>query len=202
MKEITRATLEKLYGQRQLSMQAIAQKLKCSVHKVTYWMQRYGLQRRSISDAIYIKHNPSGDPFRFTPPTTKQEFQLYGLGLGLYWGEGTKADKVSIRLGNTDPLLILAFLRFLSTFFGIRRADVRFGLQIFSDVSPAIALKFWRLKLKVPASQFFKITVTPSRGKGTYRKKCPNGVLTVYYSNTKLRRLLQELLSQAALAQR
>lgn len=46
------------------SMSEIAVNLECSIHKVVYWMNKYGIKRRSRSEALYIKLNPKGDPFK------------------------------------------------------------------------------------------------------------------------------------------
>lgn len=120
---------------------------------------------------------------------------LFGIGIGLYWGEGTKANKYSIRLGNTDPELHKIFLKFLVRFFRIRISDFRFGLQLFTDIEPKKALDFWRKELNIHPRQFYKITVTPSGAIGTYRQKSKFGVLTIYYHNRKLRDALVHLLS-------
>lgn len=157
-------------------------------------MVKYNIATRSISDAVYLKNNPDGDPFKYHKPHNSYEEKLYGLGLGLYWGEGTKADKVSVRLGNTDPRLIGKFIEFLETTFRIKRKDFKFGLQIFNDTKTSEALDFWIKKLNIKSSQFYKPTVTISGSIGTYRKKSKYGVLTVYYHNRKLRDLLVSLL--------
>jgi len=175
-------------------MMDIALGLGCSVHKVTYWMDRHQIKRRSISEAVYQKHNPNGDPFTIKPITTKADAELLGLGLGLYWGEGTKANKHSVRLGNTDPELIKAFMRFLIELFGVSKDRLRFGLQIFSDTDPDEALEFWLRKLNVEASQFGKIVVTISGSIGTYRHKNMRGVVTVYFHNKKLRDIIVGML--------
>lgn len=179
-----------LYLERGKSMKDIALYLDCSVHKVSYAMERCGINARSRGEAMYVKRNPEGDPFAFKEPATVEEGILFGMGLGLYWGEGTKADKVSLRLGNTDPNLIEKFVEFLETIFAIRREHLRFGLQIFTDIDPAVAMDFWAKTIKINKHQFYKVTVTKSRGRGTCRKKVPYGVLTVYYHNKKLRDLL------------
>ena len=191
---LSKKLLERLYVVEKKSMQDIAKLSQCSLHKVHYWMQAHGIPMRSISDAIYLKHNPNGDPFAFTPPKTTDDYFLYGLGMGLYWGEVTKSNRYAVRLGNTDPRLLEKFMEFLMTFFGIKRSDFRFGLQIFSDISPQKSLDFWRKKLKIRKEQFYKVTVTKTGSIGTYRKKSQYGVLTVYYNNTKLRDLLIGLL--------
>ncbi len=175
-------------------MQEIARRLHCSVHKVQYWMLKHRLDSRSISDALYLRHNPKGDPFRFVKPKKPADHFLFGLGLGLYWGEGTKASPHSVRLGNTDPELMRKFIEFLEKIYGVKRKDRRSSLQLFSDMSGQQALGFWRKTLKIHRNQFCKVIVTKSGSIGTYRKKSLYGVLTVYYNNTKLRNLLVSLL--------
>lgn len=171
-------------------MQEIATKLKCSLHKITYWMDGYNIKRRSISDAVYRKHNPNGDPFRINEPKTLKEMELFGLGIGLYWGEGNKANKNSLRLGNTDPKLICKFIEFLTQIYDIDRDKLRFGLQVFSDMPPSEALTFWIKTLGAKRSQFQKVIVSPARSIGTYKKKTRHGVLTVHYNNKKLRDII------------
>lgn len=187
---IQREELECLYIKEGKSMQEIARILSCSVHKIAYWMDGYNILRRSISDAIYRKHNPNGDPFLVHKPKTLKEKELFGLGIGLYWGEGNKANENSIRLGNTDPKLIYKFIEFLVKIYKIDRRKLKFGLQIFSDMDPAEALSFWIKKTGAKQSQFQKVIVTPARGIGTYRKKTKHGVLTVHYNNKKLRDII------------
>ncbi|MEX1064266.1 MAG: hypothetical protein WED06_03035 [Candidatus Paceibacterota bacterium] len=177
-------------------MQDIAGEINCSLNKVKYWMVKHGIPTRSISEAVYIKNNPNGDPFKIKTPRNKNEALLKGLGLGLYWGEGTKANKVSVRLGNTDPALINNFIKFLIRCYNIDKKDLKFGLQLFNDINPEEALHFWRKYLKVTKNQFQKVVVTPSRGPGTYRKKVKFGVLTVYYHNRKLRDIICEELKK------
>ncbi|MDP1760186.1 MAG: hypothetical protein Q8L01_01890 [Candidatus Woesebacteria bacterium] len=187
---IRKELLEKLYFSEKRSMQEIADLLGFSLHKVAYWVEKHKIKSRSRSEAIYIKHNPKGDPFSFKPPETKEEAILFGMGLGLYWGEGTKASKSSVRLGNTDPKLLLKFIEFLERFYSIKRKDMKFGLQVFSDMKPRKSLDFWAKSLKINSAQFNKIIVTKSGSLGTYRKKTEYGVLTVMFHNTKLRNLI------------
>lgn len=110
--------------------------------------------------------------------------------MGLYWGEGTKANEYSIRLGNSDPELIKAFMRFLIELYGVDKDKLKFGLQVFSDLNPERSLAYWTTKLKVEPEQFYKIHITPSRSIGTYRKKSKHGVVTIYYHNKKLRDII------------
>ena len=102
--------LAKLYLEQNKSAQDIADIFKCSLNKIWYWMGKYKIKPRTISEAIYRKNNPNGDPFKIKYPSTLKEAMLFGFGLGLYWGEGTKANKFAVRLGNTDSKLIKKFI--------------------------------------------------------------------------------------------
>jgi hypothetical protein len=193
---IYKEKLNDLYTKQKLSMKDISVLLKCSQNQVDYWMKKHNIKRRSISEGVYIKNNPKGDPFLFRGPEVKKDSILYGVGLGLYWGEGTKANKNSIRLGNTDPDLILTFIEFLKVCFSIDKKDLRFGLQIFSEMSEKEALDFWCAFLDVSKKQFMKTVITISNKKGTYTHKIKHGVLTVYFNNTKARNQLCSLIEK------
>ncbi len=197
---IAKNVLEKLYVRKKHSMKEISIMLNCSVHAVEYWLKKYSMPRRSISEAIYRMHHPKGDPFTLRPPKTKEDYILFGTGIGLYWGEGTKANLSAIRLGNTDPELLKIFLKFLVRFFNIRLSDCRFGLQIFTDINTAEALDFWSKKLRIHKRQFYKVTVTRSGSLGTYRRKSQYGVVTIYYQNKKLRDILVHLVQHRSLS--
>ena len=89
------------------------------------------------------------------------------------------------------------FLKFMVDIFGIKKEKLRFGLQVFDDMQPKKTLKFWLNELKdfqIRKDQFFKITITPSRSIGNYREKSKFGVMTVHFSNTKLKNILDSML--------
>lgn len=172
------------------SVSYIAKKYRCSEHKVNYWMKIHNIPKRTISSAIYQKWNPKGDPFTVRKLKTDKDLFLLGLGLGLYWGEGTKADKNSVRLGNSNPFLIRQFIAFLKQVYFIDESKLMFGIQIFNDLNPKKVLKFWKNFLAVKKEQFQKPVVSSIRGPGTYLHKAQYGVLTVYFNNTKLRNIL------------
>lgn len=193
--------LEYLYLDKKLPVSDIAARFKCSQGRIDYWLSKFDIQKRSISDALYEKLNPNGDPFSVHIPQTVAEGILYGIGVGLYWGEGTKSNKGSIRLGNTDPRMIKKFIEFLVTFYHIDRKRLRFGLQVFGDMDPEIAIRFWIRSLGVARNQFHKtIIVTPHRGIGNYRKKTEHGVVTLYFNNRKLRDIICRAIDNQAIA--
>jgi len=190
MSTLYKKDLKDLYINKKYSSAKIARILKCSESKINYWLKKYNIPKRSISNAIYVKNNPDGDPFTINKPNTIDKAILYGIGIGLYWGEGTKSNKYSVRLGNTDPRLIKKFIDFLRGMYEIDIKKLRFGLQVFSDMSAIKAKRFWQKELGMSEGQFYKVISTPARSIGNYRNKTRYGVLTVYFNNKKLRDII------------
>jgi hypothetical protein len=186
--------LEKLYIKGKKSVAEIAKTFQCSENKINYWLRKFGIPKRSISEAIYIKNNPGGDPFTFNPPRNILDAQLFGLGIGLYWGEGNKANKNTVRLGSSDAKLLKIFINFLIKFFRIKKEDLKFHLHIFTDIKVIEAKRYWIKELSIREEQIYKPFVSISGSMGTYRKKSEYGVMTVYYGNTKLRNKLVHLI--------
>lgn len=187
--------LLKYYVKEKKSISEIAKILNRSETGVNYWIKKYEIKKRTISEAIYLKNNPDGDPFNVKKPSNPYLSELKGLGIGLYWGEGNKKNKHSIKLGNTDPFLIKKFIEFLIKILGVKKDDLKFSLQIFSDIDPKKAKKYWIEFLNIKPGQFYKkITVTKTGKIGKYKKKSENGVLIVYYHNVKLRDILVDML--------
>ena len=183
---ILREDLEKLYMSG-LSMFEIAAKLKCSTHKIVYWMNKYNLQRRSLSDAMYTKLNPNGDPFKIKKIMRQDEKFLYGLGIGIYWGEGDRRSKNAIRVANTDPKLIKVFVEFLLVVCQLEKRKLLYNLICFNDSDPEEVRSYWAKELGISKEKFGKIVQIPSQGKGTYRKKSKYGVCIAIVCNMKLK---------------
>jgi hypothetical protein len=123
-----------------------------------------------------------------------EERELKGLGLGIFWGEGSKTDRNSVKVGNTDSELIKKFCDFLKIICGVSSEKLRYSLMIFNDSDPEEAVKFWTSELKINAGQLGKVTIIPPQGKGTYKKKSKHGVLIVGCFNSKLRKWIDEQL--------
>lgn len=183
---LDKAILENLYKSGK-SMQDIGRQLNCSVHKVVYWMSKYGIKRRTMSEATYLKANPNGDPFKIKLKLLPQDWFLFGLGIGIYLGEGNKMSRCSLRVANTDTRILKLFIKFLLKICGLKKEKISYSLICFNDVDPSAARNFWAKQLRVSPDKFGKITSIPHQGKGTYRKKSQFGVCTVQANNVKLR---------------
>ncbi|PIT92889.1 MAG: hypothetical protein COU08_00080 [Candidatus Harrisonbacteria bacterium CG10_big_fil_rev_8_21_14_0_10_42_17] len=84
------------------------------------------------------------------------------------------------------------FIKFLVKHYAVQEGNLKFGLQVFSDMKSQESLLFWIKHLNVDRNQFQKVVITPARGIGTYKHEVKHGVLTVHYNNKKLRQILGE----------
>ncbi len=185
-RSLDKKQLELLYSSGK-SMAEIAKVSNCSLHKVAYWMKQYDISIRSRSDAMYIKLNPNGDPFLIKSIFSKEEMFLFGLGIGVYWGEGEKASKSAIRVANTDVNVIIAFSNFLQIICGVKKEKIHYSLVCFNDSDPTIVKQYWSKMLAISDEKFGKIVLIPKQGKGTYKRKSQTGVCTLTVSNMKLK---------------
>ena len=181
---LAKETLTEFYCNQKMSMAEVAKYLGVPYKTVVYWMSKHGIPRRTRSEAIYIKQNPKGDPFKIKELKTKEDFELFTLGVGLYIGEGSKT-KDSVALANSDSRIIKAFLKFLRELCGVDEAKIKTELNIFDDVDLEAAIDYWMEVTQIPKSRFGKPIVRKSRG-GTYKNKSKYGTLTINVCNTKL----------------
>ncbi len=184
--EINKINLSRLYESGK-SMKQIAEELKCSEHKIVYWMVKYGIKRRNRSNASYIRSNPNGNPFSIKKTLSYEENKLFGLGLGIYWGEGEKVSRHQLRVTNTDPDILKTYIRFLLEICQIKREKITYSIICFNDTSPNDAVSYWSKELEISDKKFGKIVQIPPQGKGTYKRKNKTGICTVTVSNVKLK---------------
>ncbi len=190
MKKLTKEKLENIY-EKGLSIKEISGIYKIPYSTVRYWMHKYKIPRRSWSEATYVKRNPEGDPFQIKKKLSKKEFELKALGIGIYWGEGDKSlNNTSVRVGNVDPFLIKRFRDFLKRIYRVKEEKIKYSLILFNDSKESTAINFWKKYLGIKRKQFGKVTIIKPQGKGTYKKKNKHGVLTIIFTNKKLKEII------------
>jgi hypothetical protein len=108
--------------------------------------------------------------------------ELFYLGLGIYWGEGTKSGNGALAVSNSDPRVIQLMIRWFMECFGVSKAD--FSPRVFiSDTHRDREEKiydFWVEKLAIPRTQFKKM-IFLDKGKKIYENR------EVYYGVLALR---------------
>ncbi|HAS69167.1 TPA: hypothetical protein DCS00_03320 [Candidatus Collierbacteria bacterium] len=183
----TKDELKELYIDKKQSLSEIAIKLGFKTHKVIYWMDKYGIVRRKRSEANYIKHNPDGEPFCIKTRLTRDEVKLKYLALGLYWGEGNKTTSYAVRVTNSDPGVIKQFMLYLRIICRAKEDKFGYYLQTFKDNDLVKARKYWGRMLGIDPDTIKTTKPIHSMGKGTYKKICKHGVMTVGFFNTHLK---------------
>ncbi len=151
-------------------------------------MAQFGLERRSWSEATYLNRNPDGDPFTITLLETPEEWYLFGVGVGLYLGEGSKTGW-SVTLVNTNPGIHRTFLTFLERICGVQRGQLRAELNIFDDCNVDDAIEWWCNQLGLTSNQFSKPMVRQSRG-GNYTNKSTHGTVAIRFHNVRLQNII------------
>lgn len=183
--------LRKLYIEEKKSMREIANICSCSVHKIAYWITAYSIPVRNQSDATYYAKNAGGDPFSVNLENAGivNSNLLYGVGLGLYLGIGSKAGN-SIRIGSGDSKIIYSFIKFLHSAYGVQKDSLHFGLRISDDININSALLFWTSALDVSRAQFQKPVITISHKQNGHKYIDKHGFVTLYFNNLKLKRII------------
>ncbi|MFF7339567.1 hypothetical protein ACFZAT_19755 [Streptomyces sp. NPDC008163] len=147
-------------------------------------LRREGLSRRQIRDRLHVDNNDilnrllQGEP---PPEWTKRprakddlrararelrigaltERELFLLGVGLYWAEGTKdkphARRERVTFVNSDPAMIQIFLAWLALV-GVSPDNLRFHLMIHESADVA-AENYWADLTCTDVSKFGKTTL-------------------------------------------
>ena len=107
---------------------------------------------------------------------------LFMLGLGLYWGEGTKASDGTVAIVNSDPLIIQIMIRWFRECWDVDPS--RFQPRVFissthEDRKEALT-RFWVKTLAIPRRQFRRM-IFLAKGKKIYENR------NVYYGVLTLR---------------
>ena len=80
---------------------------------------------------------------------------LFIAGIFLYWGEGSKSEKTTTGLSNTDPSMLIFFLKWLRSMkVDLKKATVT--LHLYSDMNCRKETNFWKKILKLPSVCFKK----------------------------------------------
>lgn len=103
---------------------------------------------------------------------------LFTLGVGLYWGEGSKRGH-SLSLCNCDPRLLLVWIHWCKKF--IPEVDLRFQLQVYPEINRVLAESYWRGELGF-TEKLHVYNVKPpvsSKRKRAKKSPLPYGVMKV-----------------------
>ncbi len=189
------------------SISSIAKKLGVSKSTVSFWCKEISLTPRQITKiAKTSKHHATeallkaAEKLRDDRKIRVNQANLAGrkivgklsnrdvlmVGLGLYWGEGYKKGSQELGFTNSDPSMILFYLKWLKTSFSIDRERLILRVSInYNHINrEKVVIKYWSTLLGIPESQFTKTSFIKTKAKkqkyatehfGTLRVKVRRG---------------------------
>lgn len=114
---------------------------------------------------------------------TLSKRELLLSGLFLYWGEGSKTQWCTTSLSNTDPAMVLFFIKWLEVL-GVSRKDLRIHLHLYADMKAQAEIRYWAKTLRLPVSAFRKPYIKSSNRSGlSYPQKFTHGTCNVIYED-------------------
>ncbi len=125
--------------------------------------------------------------------SAETEYQHYRLsplfiaGLTLYMTAGDSKQPRLIRLSSSRPELHRLFIRFVTTYLGVAKSDMRFWLLLYPDHDEVACMKRWCQKTSLSPAQFYKNQVITGR---TQKETLHFGVGNTIIASTLLKKKL------------
>lgn len=119
------------------------------------------------------------------------------IGSSLYWAEGYKRPIVrngrelthhSVALTNSDPKLVMIFLKFLREVCGVPNDKITADIRIYEHMNEKALFNFWQKTTNIPTKNFGKIYYGISKsslGKRPFNR-LPYGTISIRVNNTNL----------------
>lgn len=171
----------------EMSYSQIKQRLGISKSTLSGWLKDYPLSKERISElrdnneqrieryrntmrkkhdarlqAVYEKERKDILPLN--------DREIFILGLGLYWGEGTKLYNATLSISNTDPSIIKFFISWLIRSLKISKDKLKVHLQLYKDMNVEREVHFWEKILGISKKQFTKPYIKESSLKAINHK--------------------------------
>jgi predicted transcriptional regulator len=204
MKTAEREEARRLRREEGRSVKELAALLGVSRSTVSLWVrdieltdeQRAALTRRSGRGRIkgskanavnaLARHREAQ---RIGREAARQRDVLHAAGCMLYWAEGSR-NRHAIEFVNSDPPMVVLFLRFLRACYAVPDAKVRVTCNLFADHAKRQREieDFWLCELELPRSCLRKSTVNrySKHSKKKRRNKLPYGTCRLNICDTRL----------------
>jgi hypothetical protein len=176
-----------LYYTKKYSMKAIGEACNVSIDCVAYFMRKNKLKRRTLAEEQKMRFENKVPSFTYKKKNKNTE-ELKAIGAMLYWGEGYKGDEVrpakQVDFANSDPEMIMLFLKFLRNTFELDNSKFRILLYCYSDQNIDELIEFWSKSTGIDKSLFIKPYVRKDFREGG--RKMKHGLIHIRYYDKKL----------------
>lgn len=143
-----------------------------------------------IAELDRIRGKRLGELYERARAEAQEEFEvfknhpLFIAGLSLYWGEGDKSTRGTVRIATVDPGMLRVYLRFLTQMCGVEERRIKAWNLIYPDLEESAVKLHWAQELQIPYERFTKSTTVKGRHP---TRKTAYGVCTLYTSSTYLK---------------
>jgi len=177
--------IKKLYSSEKLGIPEIAKKTGFSVDALYYFMRKHKIARRSFSDEQKRRFDKKKPSFL---KNKKANQGLRIIGTMLYWAEGYKGTQrlpaKVVDFANSDPYMIVLFLKFLRDSFFIDEKKLRVFLYCHANQDIKSIISFWSKLTDIPKDQFTKPYIRKDFNEKA--NKMENGLVHIRYGDKKL----------------
>jgi hypothetical protein len=166
---------------RNLELSAVQEnRIKENAYKKGHRGRLIGAQRNREKKLLRVKEAQTKAKKMVSEISDRDRFML---GIGLYWGEGVKADQSTLAFVNSDVKSLIFMKCWFQDFFGVN--DDCFNPYIFITEQhrhrERTIRKYWSQQLNLPLDQFKKVIYLKSSPKKVYENH------QIYYGTVALR---------------
>ena len=161
--QVSKSTVSVWCRDIELSKQALAKLEKSSGHRSASALLAFSESKRQARSKATKNNERLGR--KMVGKLSKRD--VVCVGLGLYWGEGYKRGNREFGFTNSDPDMIIFYIKWLQYVFKITEADLILRVSINSQHKNRIkdVESFWSNITRVPLSQFTKSSLIKTSSK-------------------------------------
>lgn len=194
----------------QLSYNAIRAQVPVAKSTLSEWLKYFPLSKEKILElrrVAWKKNEAKIELFR-TTMREKQELRdrreyekylqkfnkisansLFIAGLMLYLAEGSKTDRYTLKVTNTDSRICRFFILWLEKFYGVPREKIKVQLQLYPTMDIKKEVACWESELGLEDFQFYKAFIRELKPASfSYKNSSRHGVCSVVLNNTEIKR--------------
>jgi hypothetical protein len=146
---LSKSTLSYWLREYPLSKERIKELRDCNEQRIERFRETMRKKRQDRLDVFYNE-----EKLKIFPLSKKE---LYLAGLFLYWGEGSKGDKLAkLSISNTDPAVIKFFIYWLEKSLNFPKKEMRVHLHLYNDMNIYKEINYWSKILEINKNQFLK----------------------------------------------
>lgn len=141
--------------------------------------------REAKLKSAQFRHNQRMTNIKIMKETAEKELgklskrDLWFLGIGLYWGEGSKLYE-TIRIINSDSDIIKMSMRWFREICNLENKNFSPSVHAYPDTNIEKTVQYWSNITKIPKNQFKKTQIDRRKNKSNKKKnKLPYGTLHI-----------------------